>query len=155
MVWSIYKLSTRDFKTDTLSPEILFVNSRYKMLTAINTKQNKNKKKIMTNWLSFSFTLDKPTFLTRNSHASSSLPSPDLTNNNKGNKTTLRVNFLSHVCLTESTKVHTRKTSKGGEHLGPTIGFLLILIKFVCFVVNIASILIKYVYCCKNEICEF
>ena len=30
-----------------------------------------------------------------------------------------------------------------GEHLGPVTGFLLILIKFVCFVINVVSILIN------------
>ena len=76
------------FKTDILPPKILFVNSITKF-SLVNTKQNKNQKKIKIDWLSFFLTLDKHTFLTGNSHASSSLPSPDLTNNNKGNQTTL------------------------------------------------------------------
>jgi hypothetical protein len=32
---------------------------------------------------------------------------------------------------------------------------MLILIKFVCFVVNVVSVLINCVYCYKNKMCEF
>jgi hypothetical protein len=42
-----------------------------------------------------------------------------------------------------------------GEHLGPVIGLLLILIKFVCFVVNVVSVLINLYLLLKNKMCEF
>ena len=48
--------------------------------------------------------------------------------------------FLKYIC---------------GKHLGSTTGLVLILIKFVCFVINVVSVLIICIYYCKNKICEF
>ena len=41
----------------------------------------------------------------------------------------------------------------GGE-LGPVMGPMLVLVKYVYFVINYMSVVV-YVNCCKNKTCEF
>ena len=39
--------------------------------------------------------------------------------------------------------------------LRPATGLVLILVKYMCIVVNITSVVVIFVYCCKKKMCEF